>query len=450
MNTGAGKYTSATLTGIAGGRLLKLLGDMFLITGMYSDAIKCYDDGAERCRAVGDVLWEALAREGRAVAGIGEAWEGRDGSVSCVKKRSLYQNLSTPFPTSPIPVEILSHYLSSLACLCRSPLPFPPAILSPAPQTPAIAGLTSSTPATAPISTAAGTGEGLLAYLYASLCLRISHFVLLIYAAGGWGSIALSSLIFHSLPRSFPPLKDASNEDTIQMRNRRATLVALAQQTQLTRASVLGHAEAALGPFRRAMTKAEQLSVLIEVIWIARWLEMERKEAAATREMVKLVGKVLVEGREETQRLTSRVDSAVSTTFGSGANQGIAIRRREMTEGNSGVIDLIDRVCKAFGIKLVSFDDKLSPTIIQSPKEIDEPRFGWPEMQVEVMKEAIAVVEALPGEWPVDVSDKRSSQCCTTEHIRPQRATLVPQPVKPELPSQALSAGNGNNPATRD
>lgn len=79
---GVAKYTSASLGGVAGGRLLKLLGDMYLLTGMYSDAIKCYDDGAERSRAVGDVLWEAQAREGRAVAGIGEAWQSRDGSVS--------------------------------------------------------------------------------------------------------------------------------------------------------------------------------------------------------------------------------------------------------------------------------------------------------------------------------------------------------------------------------
>lgn len=76
------KYTTAPLSGLAGGRLFKLLGDMYLLAGMYSDAIKCFEDGAERCRTVGDVLWEAMAREGRAVAGIGEAWEGRDGSVS--------------------------------------------------------------------------------------------------------------------------------------------------------------------------------------------------------------------------------------------------------------------------------------------------------------------------------------------------------------------------------
>lgn len=89
---GAAKYTSAPLGGIAGGRLLKLLGDMYLLTGTYSDAIKCYEDGAERSRAVGDVLWEALAREGRAVAAIGEAWQGRDGSVS----PAHYRNDSYP------------------------------------------------------------------------------------------------------------------------------------------------------------------------------------------------------------------------------------------------------------------------------------------------------------------------------------------------------------------
>lgn len=61
---------------------MKLLGDMYLLAGLHGDAIKCFDDGAERCRNVGDVLWESAAREGRAVAGIAEAWEARDGSVS--------------------------------------------------------------------------------------------------------------------------------------------------------------------------------------------------------------------------------------------------------------------------------------------------------------------------------------------------------------------------------
>ena len=77
----AQRYTQANLTGGAGGRFMKLLGDFYLLVGQYGDAIKCYDDGAERCRVAGDVLWEGVAREGRAVAAICEAWEARDGSV---------------------------------------------------------------------------------------------------------------------------------------------------------------------------------------------------------------------------------------------------------------------------------------------------------------------------------------------------------------------------------
>lgn len=293
-------------------------------------------------------------------------------------------------------MEILTHYLSSLACLCRAPLPFPPVILAPAPQA---AGQSappiSTSPVSAPNPTSVGSGEGLLAHLYASLCLRISHFVLLIFAAGGWGSIALSSLITHTLPRSFPPLRD-EGFDLAQSHKRRIQLNQLAIQSQLTRSSVLGHAEAALGPYRRAMTKAEQLSVLVEVVWLARWLDMERKAASATRQVVKLLANLVSEGREESLRLTSKTESAISTTFGS-ANQGVAIHRREMTGGNSSVLALVDQVCTAFGLKLVDFNNDRSPTITQGTKEVTDPRFGWPEMQVEVVKEAIAVAEALPG-----------------------------------------------------
>ena len=71
---------------------MKVLGDFYLLIGQYGDAIKCYDDGAERSRVAGDPLWEGVAREGRAVAAIGEAWEARDASVS-TSVLSLYCTL---------------------------------------------------------------------------------------------------------------------------------------------------------------------------------------------------------------------------------------------------------------------------------------------------------------------------------------------------------------------
>ncbi|CAK9780718.1 unnamed protein product [Cutaneotrichosporon oleaginosum] len=395
---GIARYTSAPLTGIAGGRLLKLLGDMYILTGKYSDAIKCYDEGAEKSRGVGDVLWEALAREGRAVAGIGEAWEGRDGSTH-----------STPFPSSPIPVEILSHYLSALACLSRAPLPFPPSstILSPSPQRDSL----SLPPTTSLSPTIVGTGEGLLAYLYSSLCIRISHFVLTIFAAGGWGSIAVSSLIAHALPRSFPPPVEDGNPRRI--RTRRLALAQLAAESQLARHTLLGHAEAGIASFRKAMAKPEQLAVYVEVVRIARWLDMERKEAAATREVLKLVGAIVVEGREQHRRLLSQAAARAHGTdfsrmegamgYGMGVPvSAVVARRKEASAGNPGITELIERICAVLGIDILAFgnahrDDQVS----KQGDTADEPHFGWPDLQVEVIKEAITIAESLPDQLSV-------------------------------------------------
>nr|XP_018262525.1 uncharacterized protein I303_05542 [Kwoniella dejecticola CBS 10117]OBR84683.1 hypothetical protein I303_05542 [Kwoniella dejecticola CBS 10117] len=411
------KYTNATLSGIAGGRLMKLLGDMYLLAGLYGDAIKCYDDGAERCRAVGDVLWEGLAREGRAVAGIGEAWEGRDGS-----------NLARPFPSSPIPVEILSHYLSALACLSRSPLPYPPTILSPSPQ--AVSGSISfAAPSTSNPSNV-GTGEGLLAYLHTSLSLKISHFVLLIWAAGGWGSIALSSLMTHTLPRSFiQPLQPHETADHTLRRRRHRSLALLSSSSRISRQSIFAYAEGALQPLHRAMTKTEQLTIHNECIWLSRWLDLPRKEATITREVVKRLAILVVEGREESRRVDNagfpsrsrspvsassgtnlnaenRSDEAAAVGLGLGLsvpNQTVAVRRKESTEGNSAIISLFERVAEVMGVDLIHFsstDETVinndQQSIISQVNHNGEGRFGWPELQVEFLKEGIAVMESLP------------------------------------------------------
>ncbi|WWC70625.1 uncharacterized protein I206_104576 [Kwoniella pini CBS 10737] len=412
------KYTNATLTGVAGGRLMKLLGDMYLLAGLYADAIKCYDDGAERCRAVGDVLWEGLTREGRAVAGIGEAWEGRDGS-----------NLAQPFPTSPIPVEILSHYLSALACISRSPLPYPPTILSPSPQ--AVSGSISFPAPSTSNPSSVGTGEGLLSYLHTSLSLKVSHFVLLIWAAGGWGSIALSSLMTHTLPRSFvQPLQSHEKSDHTLRRRRHRSLALLSSSSQITRQSIFAYAEVALQPLHRAMTRTEQLTIHNECIWLSRWLDIPRKEITITREVIKRLAILVVEGREESRKVNSvgfpsrarsplptssgsnlaaenRSDEAAAVGLGLGLsvpNQTVAVMRKESTEGNSGIISLLERVAEIMGVDLLSFspsDISTGKTNRRSSLDLHEEfkgegRFGWPELQVEFLKEGIAVMESLP------------------------------------------------------
>jgi len=320
--------------------------------------------------------------------------------------------MTQSFPSSPIPVEILAHFLSALACISRAPIPYPPTILSPSPQ--AVSGSISFAAPSASNPGAVGTGEGLLAYLHTGLALRISHFLLIIWAAGGWGSIALSALLSHTLPRNFPlPLSSEELSDVDARRKRRRTLGLLGSRSLLTRHSIFDHADSTLGPHHRAMTKAEQLALHVEVVWLARWLDLPRKEACVTREVVKRVAVIVVEAREENRRaqsssrrptVTATPDPA-SVGLGLGMavpNQAVAVRRRESIEGNTGIIALFERALTLMGLDLLDFSNE--STLIQRMGDDPSPvslRFGWPELQVEMMKEGIAVAESLPDNLAV-------------------------------------------------
>lgn len=214
----------------------------------------------------------------------------------------------------------------------------------------------------------------------------------------------MSSLIAHTLPRSFPPLVE--DGDAQRTRSRRLALAQLASQSKVTRHSILGHAEAAVAPFRQAMTKAEQLSIYVEVVRLARWLEMERKEAAATREVVKLVGAVVVEGREEHRHLLSHAagqtyggdTSSAALNYGTGVPSAVVARRKETTHGNNSISELIERMCAILGVDLLALGEPNEEYQVAQPSDgLKEPHFGWPELQVEVIKEAITISEALPG-----------------------------------------------------
>lgn len=211
----------------------------------------------------------------------------------------------------------------------------------------------------------------------------------------------------HSLPRSFPlPLSPDDARHTNSRRVRQRALALLSSRSQLTRYSVLGHAEQARAPHYRAMTKIEQLNLHVEVTWLARWLDLPRKEAYFSREVVKRVGIMIVEGREEIGRLvgeksaarlskSKEVALAEEASVGLGLDmavaspQAVAVRRKESTEGNFGVMALFERASSIMGLDLL-------PSASSMDQSLRAQRFGWPELQVGMMKEGIAVAEALP------------------------------------------------------
>ena len=46
------------------GRVQKLLADLHLLTGSFSDAVACYVSATEDAKAANDAIWNAAAQEG--------------------------------------------------------------------------------------------------------------------------------------------------------------------------------------------------------------------------------------------------------------------------------------------------------------------------------------------------------------------------------------------------
>jgi trafficking protein particle complex subunit 9 len=147
-------------------------------------------------------------------------------------------------------------------------------------------------------------------------------------------------------------------------------------------------------------------------------LGYRRKEAYVLREVLGCILDLIVCGREEDG--FSRM-SSVPFTAGLGIKglssgptaewSGVGVRLSEVADGNESILKLLTYVCKVLGInldavRLVEIDqeglsaspngESVTTDSEDSPDGNLEP-YGWPEIQVGVVREAVAVAEALPG-----------------------------------------------------
>lgn len=179
-------------------------------------------------------------------------------------------------------------------------------------------------------------------------------------------------------------------------------------KSQIQRHQIAQAAQLALGPWHKALNPKDQLDLWVSVAWVLRLAGLERREAWTLREVVRKAVGLLARTREEARRIGPQpqtpsgviapkpVHASVDTVgLGLGLTSTesgqIAVRRRESTEGNQALVGLVDRVLDVFGI--VTTDEGST----WETEGIRRPKYGWPELQVEVAKEAVLVGEALPG-----------------------------------------------------
>lgn len=263
------------------------------------------------------------------------------------------------------------------------------------------------------------TNYAILAYLYSRCILRHSSLLFAVWSAKGWGPLAFTTMLQPGPRPHLPPT--LAHDEADQWLN----LERLSKFSGISRSSISAVLGQIHGPWLLHLHPRERLSILETMASMYACLGYKRKEAYVLREVLGCVMDLMVCGREEdgitkvsgpqTAGIGTQNGPGTPTNSSVGLNQGsVGIRMSESSSGNESVLRLLKHVCRTLGIdldavKLVdvpsqeaggeksgkgetasTFDDGLAPEHLGS--------HGWPELQVGVIREAVAVAEALPGE----------------------------------------------------
>ncbi|KAG6900876.1 hypothetical protein C0993_009994 [Termitomyces sp. T159_Od127] len=356
-------------------RLFKVLGDLFLLSGRPEDALVWYIESLQLFKSSQDHVWHAATLEGLATVSVIESWSVGNG---------LQNSLSGPKEPW---AETCDKLIQATALYFKSP-----------------------------------TSEGdpnysLLSYLYVSCVLRHSSFLFAIWSAKGWGPLALTAML---QPGPKPYLPPTLSKDG----NSWAHLERLSSVSGISRGSIASILSQIHGPWLLHLGARERIAILEATSGLYACLGYWRKEAYILREVLGCILDLIVCGREEDglSRLSSLPGTSglgiqgMSSSNGGGWG-GVGVRVSESTDGNDSILELLKYVCKVLGInldavKLVEVNPSGFPSVVADEntplncEDYDSETFesmetyGWPDLQVGVVREAVAVAEALP-DFPV-------------------------------------------------
>ncbi|KAF8522281.1 TRAPP II complex [Hysterangium stoloniferum] len=330
------------------GRLFKLLGDLFLLAGRNSDAGVWYTKSASLLNSPHDAVWNASALEGLCTVQVLEAWNAGHGLVW---KESWLD---------------ISEKLSQAATLYSRATP----------------SVGTSSPE---------VDSSLIILLYTNCVTRHASLLFSIWASKGWGPLAFVTLIRPGLPLTFTPTPpDESHR------------IRLSTITGISRATIANTLAQAHGPFLLHLEPHDRIRLLQHMAATYSCLGFRRKEVYVLRELLSTVMDVLVCNRDEAMK-TAREKGSGMPALNSKELRTIGFRERENAEGNESIMELVRYVCEVYGIdltavKLLDSDvlDDIETTADTEMPEMCKSQFGWDELQLGVVREAVAIVEALP------------------------------------------------------
>ncbi|KAF9052654.1 TRAPP II complex [Panaeolus papilionaceus] len=358
------KRLSAIGTASSHGRLYKVLGDLFLMAGRTEDAAIWYNEAIQLLKGTNDILWQATAMEGIATITVIDAWsvgQGLQNSATAV--RDPWSDVHDKLQQS------INLYLKV------------------------------SVPDTEQT-------HSLIAYLYCNTVLKQSMLLFSVWSAKGWGPLAYTIMLRPGPKPYIPPTLTGDEPDNILNLERLSTI------TGISRSFISASLTQVHGPWLLHLGQRERISILEATASLYACLGYHRKEAYILREVLGCLLDMMVCGREEdgvTHPSTVPQSAGLGIHNVSGSGWGaVGVRLSESSSGNESVLKLLKYVCRVLGLNIEAvalLESSTTPKVDQLPllndydediiQELHERR-GWPELQVGVVREAVAVAEALP------------------------------------------------------
>lgn len=259
------------------------------------------------------------------------------------------------------------------------------------------------------------TNYAVLAYLYSCCMLRHSLLLFSVWSAKGWGPLSLTIMLHPTA--DLPPT--LAHDEADQWLN----LEQLTVYSGISRSSVSAVLGQIHGPWLLHLHPRERLSILEAIASMYACLGYKRKEIYILREVLGCIMDLIVCGREEdginratpqTTGLGIRNGSGIVENLPLSLNRGgVGSRLNESSSGNESVLKLLKYVCRVLGVDLDAV--KIVGTFEKSATDQDAGQsqitsiyddglkyeqyevYGWPELQAGVVREAVAIAEALPG-----------------------------------------------------
>ncbi|KAJ3559110.1 hypothetical protein NM688_g536 [Phlebia brevispora] len=347
------------------GRLFKVLGDLFLLAGRTTDASIWYGEAVALLKNTQDLVWHASAMEGLATIPVLDAWSSMQANGADDEKE---------------PWADVAEKIAQAASMYQRASP----------------------------SSDQERNYPFVSWFYTRAVLKHTALLFAIWTAKGWGPLAFTIMLQSGLPALSATLQEENRGSNVKKRISYNTLERHAIITGITRASISNTLAQAHGPWLLHLGASERISILESMGAMYSILGYKRKEAYVLREVLGCVMDLVACAREEGggAKITGAGLGIHGVDVGVGTNQSsVGIRTNDSSQGNESVLRVVKYVCRVHGIDLeaVKLVTDATRRVSGSPTDEDEDEFtalaepyGWPELQIGIVREAIAVAESLP------------------------------------------------------